>query len=209
MRRLAARTLAVAVVASGLVPLSAGASWACSCVPSPPDQERYAAAAAEATTVYVAQVVRETLVATPQGYNERRYEVVVSTSLKGGARGTRTLTTAEHESTCGVRLEVDRPVLVTSEQVSLCGTTTQQQVGERKAFVEAALHRAPTSYATVAGDTLRTVARTQLREQLAAEPSAAHVETAARVLHRANRKLLGPRPGPLPAGTRLVVPRLS
>lgn len=211
LRHCLTRSLAVSVVAAGLVPLSAGASWACSCVhPVPSETERYSAVAAQESTIYVAHVVAERLVPTPQGANQREYDVVVSNSLKGGARGTRTLTTAEHGATCGIRLDPDRPVLVTGEpQIGLCGTTTQQRVAEREAIVEAALHRAPTTYTTAPGDSVRSVARAQLRAQLGAAPSEAHVAHAALVLHRANRKALGPRRGPLPAGTRLVVPRLT
>lgn len=210
-RRLLLRCLAVSVVASGLVPLTAGASWACSCAgPAPSDVDRYTAVAGQASTIYVAHVVEERLVRTPQGYGERQYDVVVSNSLKGGARGTRTLRTAEHSATCGIRLDPDRPVLVTGEpQMGLCGTTTQERVAEREAIVEDALHRAPTTYVTAPGDSVRSVARAHLRNQLGAAPGEAYVDYATLVLHRANRKALGPRRGPIPAGTRLVVPRLT
>lgn len=208
LRRFLTRSLAVSVVAAGLVPLSAGASWACSCVhPVPSETERYSAVAAQESTIYVAHVVAERLVSTPEGFDQREYDVVVSNSLKGGARGTRTLTSTT--TSCAMWLDPSRPVLVTTEQIAQCGTTTQERVAEREAIVEAALHRAPTTYVTAPGDSVRSVARDQLRAQLGAAPSEAYVDSATLVLHRANRKALGPRRGPLPAGTRLVVPRLT
>lgn len=210
MRRLLARCLVPLVLAGGLVPLSAGASWACSCLTSPySEAEQWQRFAAEARAVYIAEVAGSREVLNAHGYPEREYTLRVTNSLKGGALGTRTVTTATHEAACGVTLDPSRRVLVHSDRISLCHGVTQSRVPERAAIVEAALHEAPSSYVAEAGESVRSIAAEQLRAQLGSAPSREHLAYAERLLHRTNRKVLGPRPGPVPPGARLLVPRLT
>jgi hypothetical protein len=211
MRRLLARILVPLVLAGGLVPLTAGASWACSCAPTATTEgEQWRAIAAQAPFVYVAEVVEERQVQTPEGYPEREYVLRVTNSLKGGVMGTRTVRTAQHGAMCGVTLDPSRRVLVHADRLGLCsGGGTQARVPERADIVETALHREPTSYVASSGQTVRSIAVEELREQLGAAPSREHVLYAERLLHRTNRKVLGPRPGPVQPGTRLLVPRLT
>jgi hypothetical protein len=211
MRRLLARLLVGLVLTGGLIPLTAGASWACSCHPTTTtENEQWQAIAAQAPFVYVAEVAEEREVQSPQGYPEREYVLRVTNSLKGGVMGTRTVRTGVHEAICGVRLDPTRQVLVHAERMDICsGSGTQTRVPERVDIVETALHREPTSYVAGSGQTVGSIAAEQLRQQLGAAPSREHLRFAERLLHRTNRKVLGPRPGPVQPGTRLVVPRLT
>jgi alpha-D-ribose 1-methylphosphonate 5-triphosphate synthase subunit PhnG len=211
MRRLLARLLVLLVLAGGLVPLTAGASWACSCVPTTTtEEERWRSIASSAPVVYVAEVADSREVQTPEGSPEREYTLRVVNSLKGGAMGTRTVRTGIHEAICGVKLDPTRRVLVHGDRLGYCTDSgTQKRVPERAAIVEAALHREPTSYAATAGESVGSIAARQLREQLGTAPTREHAAYAERLLHKANRKVLGPRPGPVQPGTRLLVPRLT
>lgn len=211
MRRLLARLLVALVLAGGLVPLTAGASWACSCHPNPPSEtERWRSVAASAPFVYVAEVAGTREVQTPQGYREREYTLRVVNSLKGGVMGTREVRTGINGAICGVTLDPNRRVLVHGDRIDYCGGGgTQARVPERAEIVETALHREATSYVAGADESVGGIATQQLREQLGAAPSRQHAAYAERLLHKANRKVLGPRPGPVPPGTRLLVPRLT
>jgi hypothetical protein len=201
MRRLLARLLVALVLAGGLVPLTAGASWACSCHPTTTtEDEQWRAIAAEAPFVYVAEVVEERQVQTPEGYAEREYVLRATNSLKGGVMGTRTVRTAQHGALCGVTLDQTRRVLVHAGQMDICnGGGTQARVPERAAIVEWALHREPTSYVAGSGQTVRGIAAEELQQQLGTAPSREHLRFAERLLHQTNRKVLGPRPRGGPA----------
>ena len=143
------------------------------------------------------------------GGGEVSYRLRVVTSLKGAASGTRTATTSEQEASCGVVLDERRRVLVHDERLSLCGGGfTQERVPERAAIVRAALAGQPATHVVVRGEWLWRIARTELSTQSTAAPSAAAVERAVRLLHRANRRVIGSDPDQLRVGTRLVAPRL-
>ena len=217
MNRWLARLLAGLVVACGLVPLTAGASWACSC--SSPDRsetQQWRSIAATAPLIYVAEVTGrsggEPVVSADgtlsSGGGEVSYRLRVVESLKGSASGTRTATTSEQGSSCGVVLDTRRRVLVHDERLGLCGGFTQERVPERAAIVRAALAGQPGTHVVVRGDWLWRIARAELTAQSVTAPSATAVERAARLLHRANRRVIGPDPDRLQVGTRLVVPRL-
>lgn len=165
--------------------------------------------AAEAEVVYVAAVAGSREVPDAQGYPQREHTLRVVSSLKGGVPGTRTVTTATSGSMCGISLDPSKRVLVHSDTISFCHGGTQARVPERAQIVQAALHREPTAYVAGEGETVGGIAARQLREQLGASPTREHLAYAERVLHKANRKVLGPRPGPVQPGTRLLVPRLT
>ena len=222
MNRWLARLLAGLVVACGLVPLTAGASWACSCgAPDQGETQQWRSIAATAPLIYVAAVtgrsggepVEAADGTLSSGGGEVSYRLRVVESLKGSASGTRTATTSDQESSCGVVLDPRRRVLVHDERLGLCGGFTQERVPERAAIVRSALAGQSATHVVVRGDWLWRIARTELLAQSGTArsgtaPSAAAVERAARLLHRANRRVIGPDADRLQVGTRLVVPRL-
>ncbi len=206
MTRWLARSLAALVIACGLVPLAAGASWACSCgAYGFTESQQYRSVAAKAPVVYVADVVA---VAHTEGQNTYRLRVVES--LKGGASGTRDVSTSDQGSACGVTLPQGRRILVTSEPFSLCGGYTQDRVAQRAAIVRAALAGRPATHVVARGDWLWQVARTELVVQgrTFARPSDAAVARAVRRVVAANRRAVGGDPDRLRVGTRLTIPRL-
>ena len=206
MTRWLARSLAALVIACGLVPLTAGASWACSCATSGfTESQEWRSVAAKAPLVYVADVVAVT-----QAEGQNRYSLRVVESLKGGATGTRTVTTSDQGSTCGVTIPQGRRILVAAEPFSLCGGYTQDRVEQRTAIVRAALAGKAITHVVARGDWLWQLARTELVVQgrSFARPSDAAVQRAARRLHEANRRTIGADPDRLRAGMRLTVPRL-
>ena len=217
MNRWIARILAALVVALGLVPLTAGASWACSCAaPAFTESQQWRSVAAKAPVVYVAEVTGRTGGPTQNpdggtGPGEYRYSLRVVESLKGGATGTRTGTTSDQGSACGATLQQRRRVLVYDERLSLCGGFTQERVPERATIVRDAVAGRPSSHVVVRGEWLWQIARTELTVQgpTFARPSDTAVDRAARRLHQVNRRAIGSDPDRLRPGTRLVVPPLS
>lgn len=218
-RRRAARALALAVLAGGAVPLLQGAAWACSCVAEQRDPARYVAAgeseqwrsvAAKARTAYVGDVVRETYVDPDPlvgGEESYSYEVRVVQPLKGGASGTRTLTTPAQGASCGTRLRPGR-VLVVDESVGLCGPTTQERVDPRAAHLRTAVARRSTTHVVARGEWLWKVARTEAAVQSARyeEPSYRRVAQVVERLRAANPSLR--RSTVLRPGQRITVPAL-
>lgn len=206
MTRWLARTLAALILACGLVPLTAGASWACSCASSAfTESQEWRSVAAKAPLVYVADVVRRT-----RAEGQIRYELRVVESLKGGATGTRAVTTSDQGSACGVTIPQGRRILVSAEPFSLCGGYTQDRVEQRAAIVRAALAGKAITHVVARGDWLWQLARTELVVQgrTFTRPSDAAVQRAARRLHEANRRTIGPDPDRVRVGLRLTVPRL-
>ena len=198
--------LAVLLIACGLVPVAAGASWACSCGSMGfTESQQYRSVAAKAPLVYVADVVSRT-----QGDGQYRYSLRVVESLKGGASGTRTFSTSDQGSACGVLLPVGKRILVSAEPVSLCGGYTDERVAQRAAIVRAALAGKPATHVVARGDWLWQVARTELIVQgpTFARPSDAAVQRAARRLYLANRSAIGADADRIRVGMRLSVPRL-
>jgi hypothetical protein len=119
MRRAAARLLAIAVVACGIVPLTAGASWACSCAaPTLNGAALDRSIARSQPLIYTAEVVSVT--GNSSGYE---YDVLVQEALKGTVEEQRTLTTGLGGGDCGVRLEEGAQLLIYSDEGSLgtCG----------------------------------------------------------------------------------------
>lgn len=206
MTRWLARSLAALVIACGLVPLSAGASWACSCASSGfTESQQYRSVAAKAPLVYVADVTAVT-----RTTGQHRYSLRVVESLKGGATGTRTVSTSDQGSACGVTIPQGRRILVSAEPLGLCGGSTQDRVAQRAAIVRAALAGKAATHVVAHGDWLWQIARTELvvQGQTSARPSDAAVQRAARRLREVNRRTIGPDPDRLRAGMRLTVPRL-
>lgn len=207
MTRWLARCLAALVIACGLVPLSAGASWACSCGSYGfTESQQYRSIAAKAPVVYVAEVAAVT-----RADGQNRYALRVLESIKGGASGTRTVTTSDQGSACGVTLPQGLRVLVSAEPFSLCGGYTADRVEQRAAIVRAALAGEPVSHVVARGDWLWQLARTELLVQgrTFTRPSDAAVQRAARRLYEANRRVIGADPDTVRLGTRLMVPRLA
>lgn len=217
MHRWLARFLAAVVVALGLVPLTAGASWACSCGASGlTESQEWRSVAAKEPTIYVAEVTGRTGGPTQSpdgsfGPGEYRYSLRVIESLKGGATGTRTATTSDQESACGVILQQRRRVLVYGEQLGICGGFTQDRLPQRAAIVRDAVAGRTAFHIVERGEWLWQIARTELTVQAPTfeQPSHAAVKRAARRIYRANRHVIGSDPDRLQPGVRLVVPRLS
>ncbi len=153
--RHAARAVATAVLAGGLVPLLSGAAWACSCEGYASDREQYAAAAGSAQVIYTGLVTAESRpTPAPQpapggtpvphpGDGEVRYSIRVDESLKGDAAGDRTVSTSGSGASCGTYLETGRRALVVeyggNRRISLCDGTTQDRVDARAAIVRESL----------------------------------------------------------------------
>lgn len=172
--------------------------------------------AAKAPTVYVAEVTGRTGGPTQGadgsiGPGEYRYNLRVVESLKGGVSGTRTGTTSDQESACGVILQQRRRVLVYDERLGLCGGFTQERVPERAAIVRDAVAGRPAVHVVLRGEWLWQIARTELSVQAptSTQPSNAAVDRAARRIYQHNRRAIGADPDRLRPGVRLVVPRLS
>ncbi len=217
MHRWLARLLAALVVALGLVPLTAGASWACSCGSSGfTESQEWRSVAAKAPTVYVAEVTWRTGGPTQNadgstGPGEYRYSLQVVESLKGGVTGTRTGTTSDQGSACGATLQQRRRVLVYDEELSLCGGFTQERVPQRATLVRDAVAGRPSAHVVVRGEWLWQIARTELTVQgtTFAGPSDAAVDRAARRIYRLNQRVIGADPDRLRPGVRLVIPPLT
>lgn len=216
MKRWCLRLLISVVVVSGLIPLTAGASWACSCAGSLlTESQEFRSIAAKAPNVYVADVVGRTggPRVDPNGFvgpGTYRYELRVVRSLKGQASGTRYATTSTQGSACGVVIDERRPILVYNEQLSLCGGSTQERVQQRAAIVRAAVRGEPVTHVVARGEWLWQIARAELAVQSrdVRAPSPAAVQRAVRRLYALNRAAIGPQPDRLEVGTRLRVPRL-
>ena len=217
--RTAARAAAVLVLTGGAVPLLQGAAWACSCAAQERDSARYAAygesetwrsTGAKAATAYLGEVVRETYVDPDPmvgGEESYSYEVRVVEPLKGGRRGTRTITTSAQESACGTRLRKG-PVLVVDDVVGLCGPSTQERTAPRTEHVRTAVSRRATVHVVARGESLWKVARTEAAVQSSshAEPTQARVRQVVERLKAANPALR--RSTLLRPGQRLTVPAL-
>lgn len=208
MRTHLARLLAILVVACGLVPLTAGASWACSCMADQrPDSERYAAVADSTDVAYVGVVTaREGGTAEPP--YQYTYRIQVERSLRGAMLGERSVTMTAFGSACGVRIPEGTRILVTSEPFGSCGGVTGTDVDARADLVAAALARAPSKHRVTPGETLRSIGTVELRAQGVAEPTVSQTTYAVRALRAANRKALGGRRNQLRVGSTLLVPRL-
>lgn len=218
-RRVAARAVAVAVLAGGGVPLLQGTSWACSCGVEQRDPARYAAfgesetwrsIGAKAATAYVGEVVGETYVDPDPlvgGEESYRYEVRVTTALKGPRSGTQTLTTSAYGASCGTRLRRGA-VLVVDDSVALCGPSTQERTAARAEHLRTAVARASTVHVVARGESLWKVARTEAAVQStsSAEPSDRRVAAVAERLRAANPALR--RSTVLRPGQRITVPAL-
>lgn len=218
-RRTAVRTVAVAVLAGGAVPVFSGAAWACSCASEQRDPARYAAfgeseqwrsVGAKARTAYVGEVLRETYVdpdARVGGEESYTYQVLVVRPLKGGPAGTRTLTTPAYGASCGTRLRRGR-ILVVDDAVGLCGPSTQQAVTARAGHVQTSVSRRTTTHLVARGESLWAIARTEAVVQSARydEPTAQRVARVVQRLQAANPELR--RRDVLRPGQRITVPGL-
>lgn len=151
-RRTAARLVVAGVLAGGLVPLMSGAAWACSCVGYSSEEEQYRAAARQSKVIYTGLVTEETRATPPpstepQPPPEVRYTVQVEEDLKGGAAGTREVSTSGDEASCGITLQTGRRALLVEyagdRRVGLCDGTTQERVAERAAIVRDEVRRGP------------------------------------------------------------------
>ena len=144
-RHSAARLLAALLLAGGLVPVLAGAAWACSCVGYESEEAQYRARAREAKVIYTALVADEQRPAPPEGSTPVRYRMEVEEDLKGGASGSREVTTSDNEASCGLDLEPGRRALVVEfdggRTINLCDGTTQDRVDERAAIVRDEVRR--------------------------------------------------------------------
>ena len=144
-RRTAARGVAALVLAGGTVPMLSGTAWACSCARSSSEEEQYRARAREAEVIYTAMVTDERRPANPDGQTPVRYTMVVEESLKGGASGSREVTTSDSGASCGLDLTPDKRALVVEwdggRTVNLCDGTTQERVDQRAAIVRDELRR--------------------------------------------------------------------
>ncbi|MCA1823949.1 MAG: LysM peptidoglycan-binding domain-containing protein [Frankia sp.] len=218
MRKLLGRGLAVLMLAGGLVPLTAGASWACSCAGTTfSESQEWRSVANKAPLIYVGEVLDHTESA-PSGSGYRpqtvRYRISVLESLKGNASGTRYATTNDQSSACGVRLAERRRILIYDERVGLCGGYAQLRVAQRAAIVRAALRGAPIRHVVARGEWLWQIARNELLVQDTREnyyryyPTDRAVARAARRIYRLNRGTIGRNPSRLRPGMRLRIPRL-
>ena len=217
--RTSARLLAVAVLTGGALPLLQGTAWACSCVGDTRDPARYAAygesetwrsVGAKARSAYLGEVVRETYVdpdPATGGDESYRYEVRVTSPLKGDRSGTRTLTTSGNGASCGVRLR-RAPVLVVDDQAGLCGATTQERTAPRAEHVRTAVQRRATVHVVARGESLWKIARTEAAVQSgsSAEPTDRRVAQVVERLREANPAVR--RSDTLRVGQRLAVPAL-
>ncbi len=213
--RLLVKLLACLVVALGLVPVTAGASWACSCRPDDrPEQVRYAETARAADVAYVGVVTSRT---TPppsvdgqisSAQQSVTYTIRADRSLRGAVLGTRSVTVSSAESACGVTLPERARVLVTAEPFGLCGGVTTDRVQERAALIASALARPPTRHVVLACEDLSSIARSELALQGVGAPAATQLAYARRAIGAANRKVLGPSRSRVRTGTSLTVPRL-
>lgn len=215
MSRLLARALVCLVLTGGLVPLTAGASWACSCMRDDrSEQARYAELARRTELAYVGLVTRRTSPPAPadgqisSAQDSYTYTIQAVSSVRGAVLGTRTVTVSSSGAACGVTLPEGSRVLVTAEPFGLCGGVTTDRVDERAAIMSGTLHRPPTQHRVVAGESLAGLARAELRAQGVAQPASTQVTYAVRAVQRANRRVLGPHRDRLRAGTVLLVPRL-
>ena len=142
-RRRAARALAVTVVTLGLTPALQGHAWACSCVPPQVSvEEEYRAAAREAAFIYLGRVTHVERDGDEMNGVDR-YTVAVEETLKGRHRDSQELTSAANGGLCGVRLTVDKDILVVDDGrgvLSSCDRlTTQDGVAKYAAILRAAL----------------------------------------------------------------------
>lgn len=216
MKRWCLRLLVAVVLVGGLIPLTAGASWACSCAGSLlTEAQQFRSVAAKSPIVYVADVVGRTGGPTVDangsvGPGTYRYQLRVVRSLKGQVSGIRYATTSTQGSACGVVVDERRPILVYDERLSLCGGSTQERVQQRAAIVRAAVRGHPVTHVVARGEWLWQIARSELivQGQEFPQPSAAAVQRAVRRVYAANRAAIGPRPDRLQVGTRLRIPRL-
>ncbi|HVE99077.1 MAG TPA: hypothetical protein VNA12_07845 [Mycobacteriales bacterium] len=149
-RRTAARLLAALVLAGGIVPVLAGAAWACSCVGYPSEEEQYREAARSSKVIYTGTVTERSQASPrpstgPQPPPDVTYTVQVEENLKGGASGTRVVSTSESSASCGVELQTGRRALLVEyagdQRVGLCDGTTQERVDERAAIVRDEVRR--------------------------------------------------------------------
>ena len=149
-RRTGTRLLVALVLAGGVVPVLGGAAWACSCVGYSSEEEQYRTAARESKVIYTGTVTdrsQETPRPStePQPPPDVRYTVEVEENLKGGASGTRIVSTSDNEASCGIELETGRRALLVEyngdHRVGLCDGTTQDRVDERAAIVRDEVRR--------------------------------------------------------------------
>ena len=149
-RRTAARLVVAVVIATGLVPLLSGAAWACSCVGYSSEDEQYRQAARTSKVIYTGLITQKsqpspTPGTEPQPPPDVRYTVEVEEDLKGGASGTREISTSESSASCGIELTPGRRALLVEyagdRRVGLCDGTTQDRVDQRAAIVRDEVRR--------------------------------------------------------------------
>jgi nucleoid-associated protein YgaU len=216
MMRWLARALAALVIACGLVPLTAGASWACSCLASPlTESQEWRAVAAQSRDIYLAEVVGRTggRTISPDGVisaGEYRYRLRVVTSLKGNVSGTRYVTTNTESGTCGATVDEDRPLLVFGEVLYSCGRTgfTQERVAQRAAIIRAALleQSAGTVHVVRRGEWLWRIARVELARQGLGNRNPSVLRRYVAAIYVRNHDVIGQNPNHLRVGTRLILP---
>ncbi|MCU1671891.1 MAG: hypothetical protein JWN77_4 [Frankiales bacterium] len=232
MTRWLARLLATVVVACGLVPLTAGASWACSCAaPTTTERQQWTEIALAAPEIYLAEVVARTGgdVVDANGNSTTgtyTYQLRVTDSLKGGALGTRFVTTSWSGASCGATVREDRPLLVYAQVLSLCGGGfTQERVAQRAAIIRAAVRAGPGPvvvsdplcafdgkacigrvHRVQRGEWLWKIARAEMARQGLSSRDLGAVRAYANRIYRTNAGVIGADPNRLRAGARLVLP---
>lgn len=231
MTRWLARLLAAIVIAAGLIPLTAGASWACSCATSTlTESQEWRAVAATASQIYLAEVVDRSggtqvdAAGKPTFGGEYRYQLRVTATIKGAVSGTQYVTTSASGASCGVTLREDRPLLVYAKTLSLCGGGyTQDRVSERVAIIRAVLDprgrplRDPvcaldgraclgTVHQVKSGEWLWKIARAEMLRQGTSSSSATAVRSYVAKVYRVNAAVIGRDANRLRVGTRLLLP---
>ncbi|MDX6273427.1 MAG: hypothetical protein QOJ92_637 [Frankiales bacterium] len=109
------------VVACGLIPLTAGSSWACSCAaPTLKGAALDRQIARSEPLIFTAEVVKVT--ETPQRFE---YGVTVTEALKGVTSPRHTLVSALGGGTCGMRLHEGVRLLIHGDEprIAACGGT--------------------------------------------------------------------------------------